>query len=477
MKVFMRSSEQMSSSNSMLPRFVRSLEWICLFCGVVLVLVWPLPGTIAARNSALVLGCLTSLAWVYCVKPKINLQMALPTLCLLAVPAWLWAHYFFLPTDTVAQLYDLKGTWLRVSLAIIMASGLGLMVGRRPKAIIWIWLAMAALALITLGRFILEVWHTHQWVINGFRFPFKYKSALVYFLMYPCLLAYALLHYCLLVRDTTIKYGVAKLGLGLAAAALAATCWTDFIAAHALNGVLVAGFMGAILLFIYLIHSFWMSKRKTFVSWLLLGAVLLVLVTSITLFWQYDQKYEHKLGNLVGDVQVSAQIHLHPEWRRDTQYTGPRNPSDETGRVVNESTYERTAWFVKGVELLRDHPLGAGFSHLAFRHFMLLENPNLALYKTHSGWMDYALGLGIPGLLLTWLAMGLVAYRSLGVLSQGTVHAPLALGALWILAGIWVLWWPTEVSEREFIEYLFFMIAILNAANPSSSLDRAKESF
>ena len=458
--LFMRISEQVSPSYSSAQRLEQSLEWTCLFCGVVLVLIWPLAGTIAARNIALVLGCLTGLAWVFCIRRKINLQMALPIACLLAVPAWLWIHYFFLPTDTAAQLYDLKGTWLRVILAVVMASSLGLMVARRPKRMVWIWLAMAALALTTLGRFLLEIWRTHQWVVNDFRFPFKYKSAVVYFLIYPCLLAYALLHYCLLSRDVARKISV-----GLSASVLAAICWADFIAAHALNGVLVAGFMGMVLLVIYFIHSVWALKESTSSHWLLLGSVIVILATAMTLFWQYDQKYEHKLENLVGDIQVAVQIKEHPQWRRDPQYSGPRNPSDEKGRVINESTYERAAWFVKGVELLRENPLGAGFSHLAFRYFMLQENPNLGLYKTHSGWLDYALGLGLPGVLLTWLAMGLVGWQSLRAISQRAVNTPLALATLWILGGIWLLWWPTEVSEREFIEYLFFMIALFGAIN------------
>ena len=390
----------------------RSLEWISLFCGFVLVLVWPLSGTIAARNIALALGCITSLAWVCRVRPKINIEMSLPLLLLLAVPAWLWIHYFFLPTDTIAQLYDLEGTWLRVILAVILAGSLGLMISRHPKAIFWIWLAMAVLALTTMGRFLLDVFRSQQWVINDFRFPFKYKSALVYFLMYPCLLAYATMHYCLLGSNSGGKEKTAKLILGLAASVLAAVCWTDFIAAHALNGVLVAGFMGMILLIIFLVKGLGATKSKTLSYWLLLAAVFLVLFGSLTLFWKYDQKYENKLSNLVGDIQVSAQIKQHPQWQRDPQYAGPRNPSDATGRVVNESTYERTAWFVKGLELLHDNPLGAGFSHLAFRYFMLQENPGLALYKTHSGWMDYALGLGLPGLLFTWIAIGLIAVRS-----------------------------------------------------------------
>ena len=41
----------------------------------------------------------------------------------------------------------------------------------------------------------------------------------------------------------------------------------------------------------------------------------------------------------------------------------------------------------------------------------------------------------------------------------------MALITLWMLAGIWLLWWPTEVSEREFIEYFYFMIALLAAVN------------
>ena len=445
--------------------FERSMENFSFFCSVLLILVWPLAGMIAGRNIILGIGCLVSLTWIICVRPKITLQMVLPALLLLAVPGWLWIHYFFLPTDTAAQLYDLKGTWLRAVLAVVFGTTLGLITVRSPKMMIWIGLAMTALALTTLARFILEILFTHQWVISDFHFPFKYKIAVVYFLMYPCLLAYAFLHYCSLGRDTNTKNNISKLGLGLAAAALATICWIDFIAAHALNGVLAAGFMGVILLLIYLMQIFWMPKSINFIKLLLLGTAFLVLATSIMVFWKYDHKYEQKLGNLIGDMQVSAQGNKHLGLRGDPAYQGPKYPRDSAdGRVVNGSTYERTTWFIKGIELLVDHPFGTGFSHLAFKYFMLQEDPDLNLTKTHSGWLDYALGIGLPGLLLTWLAMGLVVYRSIRGLIQGVISAPLALSSSWILVGIWVLWWPAELSEREFIEYLFLMIALLGAA-------------
>lgn len=469
-----------------MPSLIKqSLERLCLACGIFLMLIWPLSGTIAARNTALAIGCLASLAWIYSVRPKITLSMTLPALCLLAVPGWLWMHYFFLPTDTAAQLYDLRGTWLRAILAVLMASGLGLMIARRPKRMIWIWLAMAALALTTLGRFLLEVWRTHQWVINDFRFPFKYKSALVYFLMYPCLVAYGLLHYCVVkwsVNSQSCFLGLSlNLVLGLSAIGLVTVCWVDFIAAHALNGVLVAGMVGLILLLTCLIYSVRVCRtRKSINYWLLLSAVLVVLSTALTLFWQYDQKYERKLTNIVSDMQVAAQIDVHPHWQRDPVSQDLFTPTDSLGRAVNVSTYERTAWFVKGISLLQEYPLGAGFSYLAFRYWMHQENPNLHLSKTHSGWLDYALGLGLPGLLLTWLAMGLVILRYGRLVHQGIIENQNAfcnaLVAIWILGGVWALWWPVEVSEREFIEYLFFMVSLLGAAIPLGNSELAKTS-
>jgi len=454
-------------------RLNQMLEWICLCCGMILLIVWPLAGTIALRNWALVLGCLTSLVWLLRVKPKITFQMASPIICLLAVPAWLWLHYFFWPTDAEAQLYDLHGTWLRVILAMFMASGLGMMLAANPRRMLWIWLAMSSLALVTLGQFFLQVWHTHQWLIGDFRFPFKYKSAVVYFLMYPCLMAYGTLHYCFLDRNSNSQNGLRKLWIGPLVILLAVICWIDFISAHTLNGVLVAGFMGLVLLLILTMKTLRARKNKAISTWALFGSVVVFLVIDLTTFWQYDQKYERKLSNLVGDIQIAVQIDKYPQWRRDPQYSGPRNPSDETGRVVNESTYERSAWFIKGIQILGEQPLGSGFSHLAFRHFMQQEDANLGLYKTHSGWLDYALGLGLPGLFLTWLGMGLVAWRCRKALDQNT-QFPTAFASIWVLAGIWVLWWPTEVSEREFIEYLFFITILLGAVNLDLSFRQYK---
>lgn len=173
-------------------RFV--LEWLTLFCSVVLLLVWPIEGTITVRNIALVLGCLTSLLWMIFYRPQLSLVAYMPQLYMLSVPLWLWVHYFLLPTDTAEQLYDLQGTWLRVILGVAMATGLGLMISSRMQYQFWLWSAMIALVVMALVMYLNSVLTAGQFLVPEFRAMFKHKSAVVYFLMWPCMLAYALLH-------------------------------------------------------------------------------------------------------------------------------------------------------------------------------------------------------------------------------------------------------------------------------------------
>jgi O-antigen ligase len=190
-----------------------------------------------------------------------------------------------------------------------------------------------------------------------------------------------------------------------------------------------------------------------------------LLYICLSVFWQIDQKNHKKLDTLFEDIQISMQLDKYAAWQEDSRNEQATRPINADGREVNHSTYSRTAWFVKGIDLLQENPLGSGFSHLAFRHYILQENPYSRIIMTHSGWLDYALGLGIPGLTLTWLAMFLVmsrAYRlTKNIMNQPPLNAYLAL---WIVSGLWILWWPSELSEREFIEQLFFIVALFATA-------------
>ena len=461
----------------MTQSFERLLEWICLFCGLILLVVWSLAGTIALRNIALSIGCITSFVWFCSLRPKISSPALFTILCLFAVPGWVGLLLIFSPTDIAAQLYDLRGTWLRVVLGIIMGGGLGLMIARSSHYIYGVWLVWIGLAFATFIWFLINASNANTWLISDFRGMFKYKHSVVYFVMWPCFFAYSVLHgYFLNINGIQSKNY--SLSIGLVAILLVLICWLDFLAAHALNGILIAGMGGIALLTICFVKLLRLQSRRSLASYLLAIISIAVLISSATLFWQYDKKYEHKLVNLVSDIKVSAQIDKNTMWRRDPNNPEPYTPTDESGRAINGSTYERTAWFVKGVKLLLENPWGAGFSHMAFRYYMLLEKPNLNLHKTHSGWLDFALGIGLPGLLLTWFAMGSVIYASIKILTGSIERRKfLALTIVWILLAIWLLWFPSELSEREFIEHLFFMISLFAGMLVPSSERSVTQNF
>ena len=149
------------------------------------------------------------------------------------------------------------------------------------------------------------------------------------------------------------------------------------------------------------------------------------------------------------------------------------DPVDATGRPIHGSTYERVSWFIKGVQIIQAKPLGNGLSHLAFGHYMRAEYPNSLVLMTHSAWIDYTLGLGLPGLLLVWAAIGMVLGRSFSL--QSLLGTPVYSGAVdhsffrgwiayiapWLLLGMLGFWFVGEVSEREYLEHYFFLIALL----------------
>ena len=105
--------------------FKTALELFMLLSLLVVWIVWPLRGTIAARNIALVLGSISSIAWLSIERPKFVMMDLLPIGFLLCVPAWLLSLYVFNPIVPHLQWDDLRGTWLRVVIAIIFAVGLG----------------------------------------------------------------------------------------------------------------------------------------------------------------------------------------------------------------------------------------------------------------------------------------------------------------------------------------------------------------
>jgi hypothetical protein len=94
-------------------------------------------------------------------------------------------------------------------------------------------------------------------------------------------------------------------------------------------------------------------------------------------------------------------------WQRFAEDNCPSTPS---GAPLEESAYSRAAWAREAVRAIADHPLGLGFGHEAFGRAVRQRYGIVGWGSSHSGWLDFALAVGVPGLALL-IVTGVLAMR------------------------------------------------------------------
>ena len=412
---------------------------------MILQLIWPLPGTIALRNMCLIGGAISSLLLIFFFQEKIKSNI--PTFLLLLVPVWLLAHYFLIPIDLEKQWYDLSGTWLRVIFGILIALSLGRLLVQKSHWAKWIFFPYLLLAL---GMFILfckDAILQHHWVVLNFVGLFKAKISVTYFSFFTCLITCGLLASSK--NNVSSKSNAAYL-------LIVTLCFVNCINAQSLIGFLFCASACIVAGCIFLSKSI---DFKNKLYWRVPSLLMLVTLCAILTFYQYDKHYEGKLSHLKSDIVLSYDIDKNTTWTRSDNVTGIPDPIDKTGRTINGSTYERVSWLHKGTRVLRENPLGTGYSWAAFHRYMELEYPGSTVYKTHSGWLDFAIGVGLPGLFLTWSAIMLIVRQAFLNLKK-TDPDKNSYIVIFVLPGMSFMWFVAEVCEREFIEHFFFFIAL-----------------
>ncbi len=424
------------------------LEISLLVLAVILLLVWILPNTIALRNTCLIGGGIISLILMMFYYKPFQIKHFLPLLVLLGLPVWLYVHYRFFPVDIKLQWYDLSGTWLRVTMGILIAFSLGKILVKKPSLGMWIYVPYIMIILITIILYSETALQNHQFVVRFFTGLFKTKIAGAYFMVFTCLMSYGLL---LILTKTQSGRSKWLSILRLSCIILICLSFAICLLIQSLIGIVFCALMG----FVCVVLIIFKNNHSKFLSLTLFSCLLALFL----MFIQYDAKYEGKLANLKNDILISLDIEKNKTWSRSNDVADMPDPIDQNGRTVNRSTYDRTSWFIKGTELLIEHPLGTGFSWSAFSHYMTIEYPGTLAVKTHSAWLDFALGVGIPGLLLVWTAIFLTLKKAFSKLQSHSSDNN-AWIVIFVIIGISLFWLVGEVSEREFIEHFFFIIAL-----------------
>lgn len=363
----------------MMPAAAMTWFWQAWLAAVVFV--FPIPHTIALRNLLLLVGLLALLATLRGAARPPRLPALKPAAwALLATTVWLaWHSIAVAPAPTLA-LDNLRGDWILPLLTAALAA----YAAARVEARLGIRAVVAALLAHMLWMFGWQLWLllTTGAVADGSKgiVPFgerDYHSTLAGFLL------------ALLLGERMAAHGgggerffaarPAWMALGLVLLA--------DVVLRVRNGTLVS------VLLLSLATLRMARHRSRFV--LLLVFVAMLGGMSLTL----DKRWSGLKESL--DVGWNSPSTY---WQSGDQALRPATPS---GAPLEESAYARAAWARQAVRALGERPLGLGYGRDGFGRAVEAKYGFKGMVSSHSGWLDFALGAGLPGLVLLLLTAGL----------------------------------------------------------------------
>lgn len=450
---------------------------LLIFCSSSLLTIWALPETIAFRHTFLVIGCVCSLIYLKNSFRSVYSTTAWPFwIFFIGVFGWLIAHLFIFSVQFDLQFDEMRSLWGRSFLACLLGLGTGLALtnskqSERPrdnqkkysnpsciKALIF--LGLAGTSIISFAYYVNVALQSHQWVNFDVLLPlYKAKP--------PFVIATAIfIPLCFILIARTINHQESKWWIPICILGTAFSVFSCLLV-NTKNGIAI--FTISLICFIanFLATVRWKFSRFIFVS-LVITFIIPASYISITKHLELNPAW----AQLIANAKVGIDIDNQNYWKNRSNYPEPTN---ELGMAVDISTYERTAWFTAGSRLLLENPQGFGLMHHSFGWLALAKWPDF--YKpngnlrgaTHSGWMDMALGIGIPGMALIWIPLFIAWYRSL--FQKGLWFSYTS----WTIPILWFAYLTTEVAGQHFTELLFFLVAFfcgITLQYPAKSLFR-----
>lgn len=133
-------------------------------------------------------------------------------------------------------------------------------------------------------------------------------------------------------------------------------------------------------------------------------------------------------------------------------------PMLKSGDPVETSAYLRVAWIRAGLDLIPEYPYGVGYGRNAFGH-ALRKTMETRLGHSHSGLLDWTLGVGLPGLLfwlgfLSWLAW-------VGVRRYFVGQDPAGLILTFVVSGFFGRMLLDSINRDHMLMVFFLIFTIL----------------
>jgi hypothetical protein len=433
------------------------VEWALVVSSSILLAIWPLPGTIALRHLVLLTGFLSACQIIRRSNVRWSYARCWPVWIFFGFFAWMIFHLIFLSTDYPEQLRELTSLWLRAFLAAVLGLGLGLVIWHSESseysvsfkinkdwATSFLIAGFGGTVIIFFVRYLYEIYLTRAWWhFDFYMTPYAGKPPIVIF--------GAIFFTLILIRfkDALLKKltwrAIVFLGL-----CLFLVIFAEFFS-NTKNGMVIL-LVPLTIFIITFIYSISWNLKKIIIGVIIIAPI--VLTTSYIIKKHIESNAAWPM--LISDLKIAVNIDVYSSWKSAELYPYPLN---NKGITVNGSTYDRAAWAVASSRLIRENPLGYGLVHHSFGALAIKKWPDfyrpIGKFRraSHSGLLDFTLGVGIPGLILVLIPFGAAFYRA----SNQTYFWMQFIR--WIFPVLLIAYLITEVSNNHFIELLFFIVA------------------
>ncbi|MHB8743074.1 MAG: O-antigen ligase family protein [Sulfuricaulis sp.] len=354
--------------------------------------VWPVAHTVSVRDLLLVLNLVVfgRLAWTHGGSRAALRGLAIPVSLLVGLTAWMYFVAFFISSEMTWSLHEIASQWVRGLAALLIGAFVALSARQNPRfthAVLAVLLGVLALHILSVdyqaARGLLASGPLGRMagLTDG-----PDKSSYLTNLLFGLLLAELFFRVSYHQRVLPLSPAVLAAALALAAVSV--------IAERTRNGMIM------LLLMLLLLAGIYWRERRDRISQLALavGSIAMIVVALGGVALVASARQSSSLAGLIDTVPIAWDTKHHKVWRDVAQNSWPKLPN---GTTVDVSVYERIAWLKEGLLLVRDHPLGIGFGRDAFGHGLQAKYGEGSGHS-HSGLLDMAIGLGIPGALL-WL--------------------------------------------------------------------------
>ena len=441
----------------LIPKQDQNIQYLsiaCVFCVVGLLTIWVLPNTIALRHVLLGIGVITAFPIIikshfFCRK---SLWELLPIWLLLSLFAWVVIHLSFFSLNFELEFKEFKTLWARAIMGAVLAIALSIALQKSVNLRPYFFVALFIISLINIGAYLYMSAISPEGTFISFfnfvdRFVFK-KIEAAYFGVLAISVACANIVYLLGMsaskhRSITIAWWLAGIAVALTASIINITK----------NGIAGGVALCILLALTYMVRSLLKdshTKLKMLLSAGLIGAILLggsqINRLLVSPGWT----------NFIEDVQFSSQIDTHSVWKKNNPDSFPIKSS---GVMVSGNVYERMSWATAGVRLIKAYPLGYGSINRSFVGMLNHAKVEQELEsQSHSGWIDFGLAFGIPGLLILFATF--LAILWFGIKRGGQFGL---IGA-WLAIGLMPFGLFSEINYKHNFEILIFFIAFAAAS-------------